>query len=229
MASETIDTKAFRALSYGVYIISTKNGDTAAGCIVNTLQQVTSSPARVTVAINKENFTAGAVAESGRFEATILAESAPMELIGPFGFRTSSEIDKFADVEYAIDPAGIPYVTEHAVAHIGARVIDKVDVGTHFVFVGEVEYAETLSGEPAMTYAYYHLVKGGKTPPKASSFDPTEKADEAQATEAAPASVPRYGWKCLLCGYVYEVDELPEDFACPMCGATRDMFERIEL
>lgn len=223
-----IDTKAFRSLSYGVYIVSAKSGETMAGCIVNTFQQVTSSPARVSVAINKENFTAKAVDESGRFEATVLAESAPMELIGRFGFRTSTEIDKFAETEHAIDAAGMPYVTEHAVAHFGARIIDKVDVGTHYVFVGEVEVSEVLSDETPMTYACYHQVKGGKTPPKASSYNP--EADGADvAPEPAAEAKPRYGWRCLLCGYVVEMDELPEDFTCPMCGATRDMFERIEL
>ena len=250
MTTSAIDTKAFRSLSYGVYIVSAKSGDTLAGCIVNTFQQVTSNPARVSVAINKENFTASAVDAAGYFEATVLAESAPMELIGRFGFQTSTAIQKFADVEHAIDAAGMPYVTEHAVAHIGARVIDKIDVGTHYVFVGEVECSEVLSSEVPMTYAYYHLVKGGKTPPKASSYNPDADAAEAAAPAAlnvanaatsapgnaadAPGAAatdtkPRYGWRCLLCGYVVEMDELPEDFTCPMCGATRDMFERIEL
>lgn len=231
MAANTIDTSAFRSLSYGVYIVSAKGAGLMAGCIVNTLVQVTSSPARVSVAINKENATAGAVADAGRFEAAVLAESAPMELIGRFGFHTSAEVDKFAETEHAIDPAGMPYVTEHAVARIGARVIDTVDVGTHYVFVGEVEFAEVLSDEAPMTYAYYHQVKGGKTPPKASSYNPD--ADAAEATEAGATSndggKPRYGWRCLLCGYVVEMDELSDDFTCPMCGATRDMFERIEL
>ena len=228
MTSPAIDTKAFRSMSYGLYIISAKSGDTTAGCVVNTFQQVTSKPARVSVAINKENFTTGVILESGRFEVSVLAESATMELIGRFGFKTSSEIDKFAETKHETDAAGVPYVAEHAVAHFGARVIDKVDVGTHYLIVGEVECAEVLSGEPPMTYAYYHQVKGGKTPPKASSFDP----DGGITPEPAPAqddAKPRIGWRCKLCGYVVEMDELPEGFTCPMCGVGREMFERIEL
>ena len=230
MTGEAIDTKAFRSMSYGLYIISAKRGSEMVGCVVNTFQQVTSKPARVSVAVNKENYTAGAVLESGRFEATILAQSASMELIGRFGFKTSSEVDKFADTPHALDPAGVPYVTENAVAHVGARVIDSVDVGTHYVIVGEVEYAEVLSDEPPMTYVYYHQVKGGKTPPKASSYE--QKADEPEAVQepaAGESGKPRVGWRCMICGYVVEMDELPDDFTCPMCGMGRDMFERIEL
>ena len=235
MATSSIDTKAFRSLSYGLYIISTKCDEMLAGCVVNTFQQVTSKPARVSVAVNKENFTAGAIMKAGRFEATVLAESASMELIGRFGFRTSTEIDKFAETAHAFDEAGIPYVTEGAVAHFGARVIETVDVGTHYLIVGEVEQAEVLSSEPPMTYAYYHKVKGGKTPPKASSYEaneteaPAEAAAAAPEPEAAEPAAVRYGWRCMICGYVVEMDELPDDFTCPMCGMGRDMFERIEL
>ena len=229
MTSPSIDSKAFRAMSYGLYIVSAKNGDAMAGCIVNTFQQVTSKPARVSVAINKENFTTGAILESGRFEATVLAESASMELIGRFGFHSSADTDKFAETAYALDEAGVPYVTEHAVAHVGARVIEKVDVGTHFLIIGEVECAEVLSDGQPMTYAHYHLVKGGKTPPKASSYDPIEHEALASEPETQNAGKPRYGWRCVICGYVVEMDELPDDFKCPMCGMGRDMFERIEL
>lgn len=229
MASPGIDTKAFRAMSYGLYIVTAKSDDVMAGCVVNTFLQVTSKPARVSVAINKKNFTTGIVLESGRFEATVLAESASMELIGRFGFRTSADTDKFADTAYAVDGAGVPYVTEHAVAHVGARVIEKVDVGTHYLIIGEVECAEVLSGEQPMTYAYYHMVKGGKTPPKASSYDASDDAAGEQKPAAQDNAKPRYGWRCMICGYVLEQDELPEDFTCPMCGMGREAFERIEL
>lgn len=229
MTTESIDKKAFRSMSYGLYIVSAIADDKAAGCIVNTFQQVTSKPARVSVAINKENYTTGIILKSGRFEVSVLAESAPMELIGTFGFKTSAEIDKFADTAHTVDEAGVPYVTERVVAHVGARVIDKVDVGTHYVIVGEVECAEVLSDEQPMTYAYYHQVKGGKTPPKASSFE-SDGADAGVAPAEAPKdAAPRYGWRCMICGYVVEMDELPEDFTCPMCGMGREAFERIKL
>lgn len=259
MAESAINTKAFRSLSYGVYIISASNGSKKAGCVVNTFQQLTSAPARVSVTINKENATTSVVLESGRFEANVLAESAPMELIGLFGFQSSNDVDKFAETTHAIDDAGVPYLNEHVVAHFGARVIETVDVGSHYLVVGEVEEAEVLSSEAPMTYAYYHQVKGGKTPPKASSYEPEEAAAGAAAapaadtatdsapaeaastataetTEAAPADAEaapsdvRYGWRCTFCGYVEEgYDELPEGYKCPICGKGRDIFNRIEL
>ncbi|MBQ3301488.1 MAG: flavin reductase [Eggerthellaceae bacterium] len=228
-----LNTKAFRPMSYGVYIISAIDGEMKAGCVANTLVQVASSPARVSVSLNKENVTTGAVLSSGRFEASVLAESAPMELIGRFGFHSSTEKDKFAETQFAFDEAGVPYVTEHAVAHIGARVLETVDVGSHILIVGEVEEADVISQDDPMTYAYYHLVKGGKTPPKAASYEQPQ-ADEREAQvasqpEAEQGQEKRYGWKCKICGYVVEMDELPDDFACPICGKGKDMFERVEL
>ena len=222
-----IDTKAFRPMSYGVYIVSAFDGKNLAGCVVNTVVQVTSKPARVSVAINKENFTTGVVERARRFEATVLAESAPMELIGTFGFHTSADTDKFSMCERAFDHAGVPYVTEHAVAHMGARVIEVIDVGTHLLFVGEVDEAEVLSAEQPMTYAYYHQVKGGKTPPKASSYEePAADAAAAPAT-VADGAPKRYGWRCSVCGYVVEQDELPDDFKCPICGWCKDKLRKV--
>lgn len=222
-----VDRKAFFGLSYGVYIITAADGHTKAGCVVNTFNQVTSTPARVSVAVNKDNFTTGVILASGRFEATVLAESAPMELIGRFGFQSSADIDKFADTQYALDEAGVPYVAEHAVAHFGARVIESIDVGTHMLIVGEVEEAAVLSDAQPMTYAYYHEVKGGKTPPKASGYVP-EEANAPVDEQPAPAAA-RIGWKCKICGHVVEMDELPADFKCPICGMGREVFERIEI
>lgn len=224
-----IDRKAFFSLSYGVYIVSAVHDGKAAGCIVNTFNQVTSQPARVSVAVNKENVTAGVIQAAGRFEAAVLAQDAPMELIGLFGFQSSADVDKFAETPHALDAAGVPYVSEHAVAHFGARVVDTVDVGTHLLFVGEVDEAEALSDAEPLTYAYYHAVKGGKTPPKASSYTPDEPAEAAPEPELAKPGATRTAWKCRICGYVVEMDELPEDFTCPMCGFGREVFDRIEI
>lgn len=237
-----MDKRALHAASYGVYIVTAEAEGAKAGCVINTFVQVTSTPARVTVALNKDNATTAAVSASGRFEVALLSQDAPMELIGRFGFRTSTDFDKFADTQWASDEHGVPYVSEHAVAHVGARVINTVDVGTHLVFVGEVDDAEVLADGEALTYAYYRQVKGGKTPPKASSYDAGE-ADGATAapTPAAVAGAPEAEagasaeakttskWRCQLCGYEVEVegDELPADFTCPLCGAGRELFTRI--
>jgi flavin reductase (DIM6/NTAB) family NADH-FMN oxidoreductase RutF/rubredoxin len=228
-----MDKRALHAASYGVYIVTAEASGKKAGCVINTFVQVTSTPARVTVALNKDNATTAVVSESGRFEVALLAKDAPMDLIGRFGFHTSTAVDKFADTQWTADEHGVPYVSEHAVAHVGARVIDTVDVGTHLVFVGEVDDAEVLADGEALTYAYYRQVKGGKTPPKASSYD-ADDSSAAPGIDAARASVPTGAaktskWRCQLCGYEVEVegDELPPDFKCPLCGAGRDLFTRI--
>lgn len=223
-----LDTKALRALSYGLYIVCAKGQDRSAGCVVNTFSQVTSKPTQCSVAINKENATCDAVAQAGRFAVSVLDETATMELIGTFGFHSSVDTDKFASAQTCIDAFGMPYVAEHACARFSVKVVTTLDVGSHMLFIGEVEQAEVLSSEPPMTYAYYHQVKGGKTPPKASAYIEGEDAPAAPAASAEQAA-PKVAWKCMLCGHIEYVDELPDDFTCPICGAGKEMFERIEL
>lgn len=223
-----VDNTAFFSLSYGLYVISSQTQDEMAGCIANTFQQVTSSPLQVSVALNKDNVTTGVVRAAGRFTATCLAQDATMELIGAFGFHCSKEHDKFAVCTVSYDGAGLPYIAEQACARFSVRVVQEVDLGTHVLFVGEVEEAETLAkGEP-MTYSYYHKVKGGKTPPKASSYLP-ETGDTVMPAAADNTPRPKIAWRCTVCGHMEYIDELPDDFLCPVCGVGKDMFERIEL
>jgi flavin reductase (DIM6/NTAB) family NADH-FMN oxidoreductase RutF/rubredoxin len=220
-----IDSKAFHSLTCGMYIIGTQGADGRAGCTVNTFTQVASQPARATVAINKDNRTAQTICESGCYTASVLDEGAPLDLISLFGFRSSTEIDKFAQVGFATDANGIPYVTDHACARFSVRVDRIEDAGTHLLFLGTVEQAETLSVEAPMTYALYHQVKGGKTPPRASTYDPNE--DFGQAVPAGFTGT--VAWRCRVCGHIEYAEELPEGYVCPVCGALRDMFECIEV
>lgn len=217
-----VDKKAFRELSYGLYLVSSIKDGKPVGCVVNTFAQVTSEPAQVSIAINKENYTTQGILESGMFEAVVLGESAPMELIGAFGFHSSADTDKFAAVPFATSEQGIPYVNQNITAHFSVKVSQQLDLGSHLFFVGEVVAAERFEGEPSMTYAYYHAVKGGKTPPKASSYNPEDQ-------EVAASSERKFAWRCTVCGHIEYVDELPEGYTCPVCGVGADKFERIEL
>ena len=182
-----IDRKAFRSLSSGLYLITAKAGERRCGCVVNTLVQVASEPATLSVSLNKENATTAAILESGRFVATVLAEDAPMELIGTFGFHTSADTDKFAACTSALDGAEVPYVTEHGLARFSVSVTETIDVGSHYLFVGVVEEAEVLASGDPLTYAYYHAVKGGKTPPKAATYNGGDEAAVPGVTETAAA------------------------------------------
>lgn len=224
-----IDTKAFRSLSYGLYIVTAESEGKRAGCVVNTFAQVTSTPAQASIAINKENATTGVILAAGQFEVSVLAQDAPMELIGRFGFHSSVDIDKFAETHVEEDEAGVPYVSEHAVAHFRVRIKETLDLGTHVFIMGEVEESAVLSQDEPMTYAYYHQVKGGKTPPKASSYEAPDAPGEEAAAQGADASGARIAWRCTVCGHIEYVDELPDDFICPICGVGKEMFERIEL
>ncbi|WP_139653502.1 flavin reductase [Raoultibacter phocaeensis] len=215
-----LDTNAFRSISYGLYLVSSYVDGKAAGCTVNTFAQVTSDPLQVSVAINKENHTASVICEAGMYTAVSLSQNASMELIGRFGFFCSRDVDKFESYSVQADGYGFPYIAEQTVARFTVQVSDSIDLGTHLLFIGTVIEAEILSDDKPMTYAYYHSVKGGKTPPKASSY----LGETAEASET-----PRIAWRCTVCGHIEEVDELPEDFICPVCGVGRELFERIEL
>lgn len=202
-----IDRKAFRSLSSGLYLITAKAGDARCGCVVNTLVQVASEPATLSVSLNKENATTAAILESGRFAATVLAEDTPMELIGTFGFHTSADTDKFAACASALDGAEVPYVTEHGLARFSVSVTETIDVGSHYLFVGVVEEAEVLAAGDPLTYAYYHAVKGGKTPPKAATYNNGDEAAVPGVTETAARRAEvgkKIAWRCTICGYIEE-------------------------
>ena len=223
------DNKAFHSLSYGMYVIGTRFDDKDYGCVANTFAQVTSSPLQVSVALNKENATTAAVRQAGRFTASCLSEQADMQLIGTFGFHTSTELDKFAQHASARDESGLPYVAEQCCAWFSAKVVSELDLGTHVLFVGEVEECAKVADAAApMTYASYHQVKGGKTPPKASSYLGEEQPAAAPA-ESSAAEQPKVAWRCTICGHMEYVDELPDDFVCPVCGVGKEFFERVEL
>ena len=165
-----MDKKAFFKLSYGLYIITTAYDGKNSGCVVNTFTQVTSEPAKVSVAINKNNFTKQQIEKSGSFSAVVLSQDADIKLIGTFGFRSSADTDKFAGLPTKQDAHGNPYVTQSTAARFTCKVIDMVDVGSHVLFIAEVEDAEVLSDAEPMTYSYYHQIKKGTTPKNAPSY-----------------------------------------------------------
>lgn len=232
-----VDKSAFRNLSYGLYIVSSLKDGKPVGCVVNTFTQVTSDPPQVSIAINKDNFTTQGILETGMFEVAVVHKQAAMELIGTFGFHTSKDFDKFAPFETNTSSQGIPYVVEHVCSHFSVKVNQQLDLGTHIFFVGDVIEADVIGEIEPMTYAYYHEVKGGRTPKNASSFstdvleaegkDVAQGSQEGSGTEGGKKT--RVAWRCTLCGYIEFADELPEDFVCPICGAPRELFERIEI
>lgn len=210
-----IDEISFFKLSYGLYIVSSKAGEKAGGCIVNTLAQVTAVPEKLAVTVSKSNFTTELIQKSSRFTGTVLTEATDMNTIAAFGFRSGKEIDKFEGFATQTDASGIPYLADTMAAVYSCKVTGQLDLGTHIMFIGEVTEAKLLSDAPVMTYDYYHRVKKGTTPKNAPSY---KKAVETTGKKA---------FRCKVCGYVVEAESLPDDFVCPICHQGRDAFEEI--
>ncbi|MFA5375649.1 MAG: flavin reductase family protein [Dehalococcoidia bacterium] len=166
-----MDAKALYLISYGMYIICSKKGDKINGQTANSVIQVASEPPIISVCINKQNFTHEFIKESKVFTVSILAQTAPLKLIGGFGFKSGRDVNKFEGVKYKLGQSGAPVILDSTLGYLEAKVIDSVDAKTHTIFVGELIDAEVLGeGEP-MTYAYYHMVKRGTTPKSAPSFN----------------------------------------------------------
>ncbi len=228
-----MDTKALYRISYGLYVVCSRKGERLNGQIANSVIQVCSEPPTVSVCINKLNLTHEFIRDSHVFTVSILSQDTPLSFIGQFGFKSGRDIDKFAGVKYRLGSTQAPIVLDHSLAGLEARVTKEVDVATHTIFIGELVGAEILSeGEP-MTYAYYQQVKRGTTPKTAPSY-----------VEAKKEATPRMAkYKCSVCGYIYDpekgdpdgnippgtpFEKLPEGWTCPICGAGKGDFEKME-
>ncbi len=209
-----MNQRAFHKLSYGVYIVSASAGGKDGGCVINTMTQVTSSPARLSIALNKNNYTLKLIQSSQSFSGVVLSEDVDMDLIRRFGFQSSADTDKFEGISQGRDSLSNPYPTDGVSARFSCRVISMTDVGSHMLIIGEVVEAEVLNPDAAvLTYADYHLKKNGITPPNAPSYqEPSPKVT---------------GYRCSVCGYILESDTLPPDFICPVCKRDASYFVKL--
>lgn len=203
-----MDQKALYSLSYGVFMLSTKAGDKINGCITNTCMQVANSPTRVAISVLNSNYTCELIKESGYFALTILDQTVTFETIKYFGFQSGRNVNKFEDLTPPTDQNGIPYLGWQSCAVISCKVVSKEDLGSHTLFIAEVEDAKVLSENAPLTYADYQ----SKVKPK-----PEKKAEDKKIV----------GWRCKICNYVYNGSELPADYICPLCGHGADDFEPI--
>ncbi|MFA7684775.1 MAG: flavin reductase [Syntrophales bacterium] len=225
-----MNTKSFQKIGYGLYIISSKSGDKIDGQIANTVFQVTSKPPSIAISINKLNLTHEYIVSSRLFSISILAKTAPMTLIGQFGFKSGRDVNKFEKINYKIGVTGAPIVLDETVSCIEAKVVNEMDCGTHTIFLGEIVDCEVFSDAEPMTYAYYHEVKGGKSPKTAPTY--------VQEEVSAPAQ-DRVRFVCKVCGYVYDpvkgdpdngveagtsFEAIPDTWTCPICGAPKKDF-----
>ena len=200
-----IDSTALFNIGYGLYVVTTNDGKKDNGCIVNTVTQLTSSPERVAVTINKANYTHDTVKEMGVLNVNCLSVDAPFKVFEAFGFKSGRDTDKFSDCNPARSENGLAVLPKYINAFMSLKVESYVDLGTHGMFICSLTEAKVVSDKETMSYTYYH--KNVKPKPK---------------TEAVK------GYLCTICGYVHDEPELPDDFECPLCHHGREVFEEIK-
>ena len=219
-----MDKKIFRDITYGMYIVTTRDNEKKnVGCVINTLTQITSSDPIIAISLNKDNYTNRALKWNRKFAISLISVDTPKEVIGTFGYHTSKEINKFENVDYEmIDD--LPIVKENTCGYIIAEYIDLVECNTHDVIIAKVLSTKKELDTKPMTYQYYHENLKGTSPKNAPTYV-EEKPEEA-------SNISKY--RCQLCGYIYDdakeevkFEDLPEDWKCPLCGATKDQFEKI--
>lgn len=207
-----MDPKAYTSMNYALCLLSAAADGKRHGCIINSFHQVTSSyPPKFTIAVNKDHETCKAVQAAGNFCVTLLAADAPSSLVEQFGYKSGRVGDKFASYDCKTDGAGSPYLTEHMVSRVSCKVVDSLEIGSYVLFVGQAVEAEVLSGGAVLTL---------------KDFTDRGKATPASAT--VYRSVEVNGYRCSVCGYVYEGEGLPADFRCPLCKAPAEKFEKID-
>ena len=206
-----MELNAMNNLSYGLFVVTAKM-DKDNGCITNTVMQITTSPNRISLAVNKNNLTHDMIMRTGKFNVSIISQNADFELFKHFGFVSGKTVDKFADFyDYERADNGVTYITKGTNAVICAQKIGAIDMGTHTLFIADVTDCFNLSSTPSATYAYYHANIKPKRVEK--------KAEEKKEGKTV--------WVCKICGYEHEAEELPDDFICPLCKHPKEDFEKI--
>lgn len=206
-----MNSKTAYKLTYGLFVLTARENGKDNGCIINTAQQVTTTPNRITIAVNKANYTHDMIKNTKKFNISILSEDAEFDLFKRFGFQSGREADKFADFSgMKRSENGLYYVTEGTNGYISATVEYYLELDTHTLFIATVDDMEVLSEVPSATYGYYQSNIKSKPQPKPE----TETGKKV--------------FRCTVCGYEYEGDSLPEDFICPLCKHPASDFEEVK-
>ncbi len=202
--SDKINATALFNIGYGLYVLTARENDKDNACIVNTVTQLTDKKLRVAVTVNKQNLTHDMIKNTGVMNVNCLTEDTPFAIFEYFGFQSGRDTDKFVSQNVPHSENGLVIVPDYSNSFFSLKVEQEVDLDTHTMFICEVTEAKVLSDKPTMTYTYYYK----NVKPK-----PAKKSK---------------GYVCTICGYVYEGDELPDDFVCPLCKHGVDVFEKID-
>lgn len=215
-----MDAEVMFRLSYGLFVVTTQAEGKPNGCIVNTVIQQTDEPKRISLTINKQNFTQGLIEKRGIFNVSILDETTGFATFEHFGFQSGKTVDKFAGwTDSAIADNGIPYITQGCCGYLSARVIQSIDLDSHVLYIADVTDGKILSEQKPMSYAYYHAHVKPKPP----------------APENTVGDDKKHGvWVCKICGYIYDEEKegipfegLPEDWVCPLCKHGKSDFRKL--
>lgn len=205
MAEKKNNMKALFHIGYGLYVVTSNDGKKDNGLVVNTVIQVTSKPERVAVTINKENYSHDVIKQTGIMNVNCLTVDAPFKVFEAFGFVSGRNTDKFASCDPDRSENGLVVLPRYINAYMSLKVEQYVDLDTHGMFICAVTEADVISDAETMTYSYYHKNVKPKSQPEKKK-----------------------GYICKICGYVYEGEELPEDFVCPICKHGASDFEPLK-
>lgn len=200
-----MDKKAMYNLTYGLYILTARDGEKDNGCIINTACQVTTEPNRITICVNKNNFTHDIILKTGLFNISMLTERSEFSTYKHWGFQSGRTVDKVLPIYYMRADNGVIYIKDECNAYLSCKVVSTTDLGTHTLFLADVTDGAVFNNDPSATYAFY----------------------QKNIKESSAAKAPEQkGWICTVCGYVYEGEELPADFVCPWCNHDASYFEK---
>lgn len=204
-----MDMKALFKISYGMYLLTARQMGVDNGCIINTAMQVSQDPLRIAVSVQKSNKTHDMIHATGLFCISALTKEADFSFYQHFGMQSGADVDKFADFPHVTrTPSTIYRLSKYANMYATAVVTQEIDLGSHTLFIADITDAEVLSDAEPCTYADYHS---------------TIKPKAVPATPEAPAE--KKQWVCVVCGYVYEGEEVPDDYVCPWCKHGKADFE----
>ncbi|MCR5081639.1 MAG: flavin reductase [Treponema sp.] len=204
-----MENKSFYNLSYGVFVLGSKSAEKINACIINTCFQAAVAPVRIAISCINQNLTCQMIKESGVFSLSILDNSSTFETISHFGYQSGRDTDKFKTFEYELDSNGCPFIKKQVCSVFECSVVSSQDLGSHTIFIAEVTDAHVISKNPPLTYAEYQ-----------SNIKPEKSTENSSSRKIK-------GWKCKVCGFIFEGAELPPDFQCPLCGHGAEDFEPV--
>ncbi|NCB50889.1 MAG: flavin reductase [Clostridia bacterium] len=205
-----MDRAAMFSITYGLFLAGVEEAGKKNACIINTAVQATSKPVCMHITMLKSNLTTEMITKKGSLAISVISGECPLSLIADFGQRSGRESDKFEGVTYKTDGNGNPYIEQYSVAYMSLNVTSTIDLGTHYLFIGDVAEAEKTGGGKPMTYSDYRILKSGGTLEKGTGV-PAKKR-----------------WVCTVCHYVYDgeipFEDLPDTWLCPVCKKPKSVF-----